>query len=319
MRRFIIDTDTASDDAAAIIMAALDPDVEISGVTAVAGNISVEQAAKNAKMTLEVCGCDVPVYAGQSQPLFKERLDTISVHGADGMGDADIIHPQGAIEEGNAVHFILETVRKYPDEIELVVLGPATNIALAMMLEPETMRHVKHIWSMGTPGLGVGNATPVAEFNVFIDPDAYAVMLKAACPVTIVGFDMCTASTAMDVRKTEELEKNGNAAGKFLARATAKLREFNETARGEHLADLPDALAMATAIWPDYVKASVQCYCTCMTTPGETCGQVIFYQKGRVYESMPKIGEYKAELVTAIDEELFVRRLMELLTRKLNG
>jgi purine nucleosidase len=318
MRRFIIDTDTASDDAAAIIMAALDPDVEILGVTAVAGNISVEQAAKNAKMTLEICGSDAPVYVGQPQPLFKERADTISVHGADGMGDAGIIHPQGTIAEGDAVHFILDTVKKYPDEIELVALGPATNIALAMMLDPGTMRHIKHIWSMGTPGLGVGNATPVAEFNVFIDPDAYAVMLKAVCPITIVGFDMCTATIGIDIRKVEELEKNGNAAGKFLARATAKLREFNENASGQHLADLPDALAMAAAIWPDYVKASVQCYCTCMTTPGETYGQVIFYQKGRVYESMPKIGEYRAELVTAIDEELFVRRLMGLLTKKLN-
>ena len=315
MRKFIIDTDTASDDAAAIMMAVMDPDIEILGVTTVAGNIDVEQATANARMTLEICGCDAPVYKGQPGPMLRPRMDTISVHGQDGMGDSDIIRPTMQVQPQRAVEFILETVARYPDEIEIAVLGPATNIALAAMLDAQTMSRVKHIWSMGTPGSGVGNATPVAEFNVFIDPDAYSVMLRLPCPITIVGFDMCTAGTGLGKERIEKLEEYGNAAGRFLVKATGKLREFNETARGEHMADLPDALLMAAAVWPDVVKETEECWCTCATAPGETYGQVLFYRKDRIYESMPQIGEYNVQLVTKIDEELFVQHFMALMTR----
>ena len=169
MRRFIIDTDTASDDAAAIMIAAMSPQIDLLGVTIVAGNVGLAQAADNALMTLEVCGCDAPVFLGARQPLFHDRHETISVHGKDGMGDCGIIHPQKSPETMRAVEFILSQVEKYPDEVELVVLGPATNIALAVLTDREIMSHVKHIWSMGTPGFGSGNATPVSEFNVFID------------------------------------------------------------------------------------------------------------------------------------------------------
>lgn len=166
MRRFIVDTDTASDDAAALMIAALSEEIDLLGVTIVAGNVGLKQATDNALMTLEVCGSDAPVYLGAKRPLFRERHETISVHGKDGMGDCDIIHPKRSPEEKRAVEFILEQVERYPNEVELVVLGPATNIALAILTDREIMSKVKHIWSMGTPGFGFGNATPVSEFNV---------------------------------------------------------------------------------------------------------------------------------------------------------
>ena len=162
-RKFIIDTDTASDDAAAIMMAALSDDIELLGVTAVSGNVDVEQAGLNALQTLEVCGrADVPVYPGAKRPLFHERKATVSVHGKDGMGDKGIIHPAGKMQDRRAVDFILDTVKKYPGEVEIAVLGPATNIALAVLTDRDAMKNVKRIWSMGTPGFGPGNATPVS-------------------------------------------------------------------------------------------------------------------------------------------------------------
>ena len=116
-RKFIIDTDTASDDAAAIMLAALSDNIELLGVTAVSGNVDVEQAGLNALQTLEVCGRgDVPVYLGAKRPLFHERKATISVHGKDGMGDKGIIHPSGRFQDMRAVDFILDTVKKYPGE-----------------------------------------------------------------------------------------------------------------------------------------------------------------------------------------------------------
>ncbi len=187
MRRFIVDTDTASDDAAALMIAVLSKEIDLLGVTIVAGNVGLEQAADNALMTLEVCGSEAPVYLGAKRPLFRERHETISVHGKDGMGDCDIIHPKRSPEEKRAVEFILEQVERYPNEVELIALGPATNIALAILTDREIMSKVKHIWSMGTPGFGSGNATPVSEFNVFIDAEAYALMLDLEIPVVPVA------------------------------------------------------------------------------------------------------------------------------------
>lgn len=317
MRRFIIDTDTASDDAAALMLAALDGKAEILGVTTVVGNVSKYQSAANALATLEVCGCSAPVYMGAEKPLFHERKETISVHGADGMGDCDLIHPTGKPDESMpSYRFILEQVKKYPDEIELVVLGPVTNIAIAMLAEPDTMKHVKRIWSMGTPGLGVGNASPVAEFNVYIDAEAYAVMLNSGVPVTIIGFDLCLGDIQLDLTELDKIA-HGNPAGRFLERAVSGLLRFNQTTRNSDMIDLPDAVAMACAVWPDFVVSSVDCHCTVCTEAGETYGQVIFYQKGRTYESMPKFDAcaYNVTLITAVKEPVFTERFLDLLTK----
>ena len=312
MRKFIIDTDTASDDAAAIMLAALSPDINILGVTIVAGNVELRQAADNALMTLEVCGNSAPVYMGAKRPLFHERRQTISVHGRDGMGDCGIIHPSRAPETERAVQFILDQVEKFPDEVELLVLGPATNIALAILTDREIMSHVKHIWSMGTPGFGAGNATPVSEFNVFIDAEAYALMLDCGIPVTIAGFDLCTGNIGLDRYELSYL-KTGSPAAQFLERATSKLLQFNLDTRGVHLVDLPDAIAAAAAVWPDFVKTQVACHCHCCTESGHAYGQVIFYQKGRTYEAMPEISQFNSSVITSVDEKMFTERFINLL------
>ena len=312
MRKFIIDTDTASDDAAAIAMAVLSKEIDVLGVTVLAGNVDLEQAGRNALMTLEVCGSGAPVYLGATRPLFHEHKETISVHGADGMGDRGIICPKGAPQSQGAVDYILETVRAHPGEVEIVVLGPATNIALAVLTDRDTMRKVKHVWSMGTPGFGIGNATPVSEFNVFIDAEAYALMLDMGVPVTIVGFDMCEGGIGLDDGERALLAA-GNEAGKFLCEAFTELLAFNIRTRGVSLVDLPDAVAMAAALWPEFVTGKVKCRCHCCTEAGPTYGQVLFYQDGRTYEAVPSWQGANAEVVTAVDEALFTRRFMDMM------
>lgn len=315
MRKFIIDTDTASDDAAALILAAKDPGIEILGATAVAGNVDVEQAAKNALMTLEVCGCAAPVYAGAKRPLFRDRTPTISVHGRDGMGDKGLIRPQKAPETERAVEFILDTVNRYPGEVEIAVLGPATNIALAILTDRDTMKKVRHIWSMATPGFGPGNATPVAEFNVFLDAEAYALMLECGVPVTIAGFDLCGGEIGLDEQELSVLAAGGPLA-KFLYGATSVLAQFNLHTRGKLMADLPDAIAIGAGLWPDFVKGRVPCRCRCCTEAGPTYGQVIFYQEGRTYEAVPDAGPCNAEVITAVDSDFFTKKLMQALDAK---
>ncbi len=281
-------------------------------VGAVSGNVDVEQAGLNALQTLEVCGrADVPVYPGAKRPLFHERKATVSVHGKDGMGDKGIIHPVGKMQDRRAVDFILDTVKKYPGEVEIAVLGPATNIALAVLTDRDAMKNVKRIWSMGTPGFGPGNATPVSEFNVFIDAEAYALMLDSGSPITIAGFDLCTGNIGLDRYELSYLE-TGSPAAKFLTRATSVLLQFNIDTRGVHMVDLPDAVAMAAALWPDFVKKSVRCHCHCCTENSEVYGQVIFFQEGKTYESMPDVKDANADVITAVDSDMFTQKFMDL-------
>jgi purine nucleosidase len=228
------------------------------------------------------------------------------------MGDQGIICPKGTPEERRAVDFILEAADAYPGELEIAVLGPATNIALAVLTDRDAMRKVKHIWSMGTPGFGPGNATPVSEFNVFIDAEAYSLMLDAGVPVTIAGFDLCVGDIGLDENELAHLAKGGEA-GKFLCEATKVLLEFNKQTRGVAMVDLPDAVAMAAALWPDFITGKIKCHCQCCIDNGPTYGQVIFYQDGRTYEAVPVWSDANAEVITSVDERIFTQRFMEII------
>ena len=311
--KIIIDTDTAGDDAAALILAARCPDVEILGVTVLAGNVPLEQGAKNALAVLELIGCDAPVYLGATAPLSGEEKECFSVYGADGMGEADLIHPKGAPQEKPAVDFILETVAAHPGEIEIVALGPATNLALAIQRDRETMLKVKRIWSMGTAGFGPGNATPVAEFNVYKDAPAYKIMLELGVPVTVIGLDMDDEPTWTYEDKLAEMY-DGNEIQRFMALATRKLLEFKK-GNGIAAVDLPDAVAMACLVWPDFVEETTLCYGSCITEPGETYGMLVYYKDGFTYDSMPKIGKANISVVSKAKKSEFVDRLNAVFTQ----
>ena len=312
--KIIIDTDTAGDDAAALILAARSPDIEILGVTVLAGNVSLEQAAKNALAVLELIGCDVPVYLGATVPLSGDEKECFSVYGEDGMGDAGLIHPKGAPREQNAVDFILDTVRANPGEIEIVALGPATNLALAIQKDRATMEQVKRIWSMGTAGFGPGNATPVAEFNVYKDAPAYKMMLELGVPVTVIGLDMDDEPTWTYEEKLQEM-REGNEIQRFMAACTHKLLEFKKR-NGIPAVDLPDAVAMACLVWPDFVQETTLCYGSCITTPGETYGMLVYYKNGFTYDSMPQIGKCNISVVSKAKKDEFVDRLNAVFTQE---
>ena len=313
IHKIIVDSDTAGDDAAALIVAAKSPYIEIVGVTVAAGNVSLEQAALNSMAALELAGCDAPVYLGATAPLSGEEKECFSVYGKDGMGEADIIHPKGKPrEDKNAVDFILDTIRSNPGEVELVALGPVTNLALAIQKDRETMLKVKRIWSMGTAGFGPGNATPVAEFNVYKDAPAYKIKLELGGPVTILGLAMDDEPTWHDEAKLEEM-KQGSEIQRFIATATRKLLEFKK-GNGIPAVDLPDAVAMACIAWPDFVEETTRCYGSCITEPGETYGMVIFYREGFTYDSMPKIGKCNISVVSKAKKSEFVDRLNAVFT-----
>lgn len=304
-RKVIIDTDTGGDDAAAIIMAALAPEVDILGVTVVAGNVSLEQGAQNALMALEVAGrTDVPVFLGAEESMAGVEYDIFSVYGKDGMGDADLIHPTMTPESLAAVDFILQTVAESPGEVDIIALGPTTNIARAIERDPATMSQAKHIWVMGSSGFGPGNASPVAEFNVFKDPDAFKILVDSGISMTLIGLDLTTEQTLI-TRSEQEALMQGNELERFIGAAINGLMKFNNENRGRDIADLPDPTAMACMLWEGYVQESVPCHASVIVEPGETYGQVILYQQGFGYDSPVTFDHYNVAVVKQSRDDMF--------------
>ncbi len=310
VRRLIIDTDTGADDASALILAAMSPEVEIVGVTVLAGNVSLEQGAKNALAALELAGCDAPVYKGSDTRYDGEEIEPYSVFGEDGMGDRDLIHPRGQAREGDAIDFILDTVRANPGEIEIVMLGPATNIAKAMDRDPETMKQVRRIWSMGTAGIGgSGNATPVSEFNVYLDAPAYRRMLEFGLPVTVVGLDVCGGESMWSDLQFAKLKESGEI-GRFVAESFSGIRQYYAENGSEGLVSNCDAAAMLCALRPDFIKDTTLCHGSCVTDPGETFAQVLFYQEGFTYDLSEGDYDYNVTVVSDVDRPRYFNLYM---------
>lgn len=302
MRKFIIDTDIGSDDAAALIMA-MKADVEILGITTIGGNIPLENTTKNALQVAETCNKNIPVYPGADKPLVRDLVTAGNVHGNDGMGDKGLIHPTKKPENKHAVDFIIETVKANPDEVEIITLGPVTNIALAIMKDKETMQKVKHIWSMGTAGFGQGNMSPVAEFNVFVDAESYDIMLNSQIPITIAGFDLCLGDATFTTDELNDLSRTP--LGKFITDCNSTRLAFNEKLTGIPYVDLPDAVAMAAALYDDIITEKVTAYCYCCTKEEATYGQVIIYDVSKPYTPNYNIPQTNTTVIKSIDVERF--------------
>ena len=307
-RKVIVDMDSGADDTCALMLAASSPEVDILGVTVLVGNVDLEQGTRNALAALEQVGSDVPVYKGASATYDGTTIEAFSVYGKDGMGERDLIHPQGKAQEQDAIDFMLQTIRENPGEVEIIALGPATNIALAMDRDPETMRQVKRIWSLGTAGLGAGNASPVAEFNVYHDVLAYRRMLDFGVPTTIVGLDMCSKSPWTNAQ-FDTLDASGDV-GHFIVESFSKLREFYASNGSADSVTNCDTTAMLCVVDPDFVKETISCHGSCQTDPGECYAQVVFYKEGFIYDVVKNDFDYNVTLVSDVDGENAFDRYM---------
>ncbi|SPL91749.1 Inosine-uridine preferring nucleoside hydrolase [[Actinomadura] parvosata subsp. kistnae] len=187
----LIDTDTGSDDAVALLLAVKDGDVR--AVTTVAGNVPLETATRNALITLDLAGhAAVPVHPGCDRPLTRPPSTAQHVHGLDGMGDTGLPDPARGPADGHAVDVLLSLPRRHPGELTLVTLGPLTNLAAALLRDRELLTRFRHVYCMAGAADLHGNVTPTAEFNVWADPEAARVVLRAATPgqVTWIGWDV---------------------------------------------------------------------------------------------------------------------------------
>lgn len=250
MRKFIIDTDTASDDAVALVMALQDPDIDVRAITVVAGNVPLDQAAQNALYTVALCGKDTPIYRGCAKPMLRELETAQDVHGADGMGDIGLPLGGRAPAPGHAVDVLRQLIRENAGDISLVTLGPLTNVALALMREPELAEQVERCYIMGGIGAGHGNVTPTAEFNIWVDPEAAKIVFESGMKMTMVGWDMSWQYATFDAGQAAEIRAIGTPLAEFVVDIQATLTAY--AIESSHLAgfDLPDPITMAVAIDP---------------------------------------------------------------------
>ncbi|GAL96118.1 inosine-uridine preferring nucleoside hydrolase [Acetobacter tropicalis NRIC 0312] len=191
-QKLIIDTDPGQDDAIAIMLALASPHIDLLGIIAAAGNVSVEQTAENACKILELAKRqDIKVYKGCPRPIRRPPITAQHVHGQTGMDGPDLPTPLHTPEQQHGVTFLLETLAAHPAHtITLVTIGPMTNLAAALVQAPETVARLKQVVAMGGAWSETGNITPAAEFNAFADPDAMAIALNSGLPVTLVPLDI---------------------------------------------------------------------------------------------------------------------------------
>jgi purine nucleosidase len=260
MEHFLIDTDTASDDAVALVMALRHPGVKVEAITVVAGNVPLDKAIQNALYTLELCGAAVPVYAGAAGPLNRPLETAQYVHGEDGMGDIGLpLHGRAPVP-GNAVDVIIETANRLAGELTLVTLGPLTNVALAVQRDPAIARKVKRCVVMGGVGLGYGNVTPVAEFNIWVDPEAAKIVFASGLPIEMVGWDMSYHYATLDPREAAEFRAVGTPLAEFCVDIQSVLQVYAVAESGLAGFDLPDPLAMAVALEPQVATKTSRLY-----------------------------------------------------------
>lgn len=273
--RLLIDTDTASDDAVALLMALRRPGVDVEAITVVAGNVPLDQAVQNALYTVERAGASVPVHAGCPAPLLAPLRTAQSVHGEDGMGDIRLPLRGRDPARGHAVDALVSAVsRRPPHELTLVTLGPLTNVAAAFARAPELAGRLRDVVVMGGTSDAVGNASAVAEFNVWADPEAAAIVFASGASLTMVGWDISRKYAVFTRADADELRALGSL-GAFAADIQGAVETFALERTGLAGFDLPDPIAMAVALDPD-VATSVQELHVAVETRGEqTRGQTV--------------------------------------------
>jgi purine nucleosidase len=246
----IIDTDTASDDAVAIMMALVSPDIDVAAITIVAGNVPTGQGSINARYTVELCGKQTPVYEGARQPLEREAYHAEFFHGQDGMGNMNYPAPQRPAAAGHGVDALVEHIRANPGII-LVTLGPLTNVALAVSRAPEIVENVSRCVVMGGAACTVGNITPAAEWNIWCDPEAANICFRSGLPIEMVGWELCRGEANLfEEEMCYYKDVINTPLSHFVIDSNASALQCNQEWLGDPGIGLPDPVAMAIAIDP---------------------------------------------------------------------
>ena len=285
MQRILIDTDPGVDDALAILLALLSPELQIEALTTVCGNVPVTQGTENLLRILEVLDLtEFPLIAqGEARPLVKPLVTAAHVHGDDGLGnirqlrntDGHPLYPPAdtRISSTSGVDLILEMVTRYPDELTLVALGPLTNVAKAIRKDPAKMQRLQKIVVMGGVFEEYGNVTTTAEFNIFVDPHAAQEVFQSNVPIDIAPLDATHQVVLTGERLHAELDERSDRISRFLKDATHACMEFYHQHVGFWGFHIHDALPIGMLTHPGYfesIAAHVQVETEGVLTDGMT-------------------------------------------------
>ncbi|SLN43638.1 Pyrimidine-specific ribonucleoside hydrolase RihA [Falsiruegeria litorea R37] len=252
-RKIIIDTDPGQDDAVAILLALASPEeIDVLGVTAVAGNVPLPLTQKNARIVCELAGkTDVPVYAGCDAPLSRKLVTAEHVHGKTGLDGPVLPDPDMALTDGHAVDFIIDTLRSHDaGTVTLCPLGPLTNIASAFQKAPDIVARVQEIILMGGAYFEVGNITPAAEFNIYVDPEAADIVFKSGVPIVVMPLDV-THKALVTKPRNDAFRALGTKVGIAVAEMTDFFERFDKEKYGSEGAPLHDPCVTAYLIRPE--------------------------------------------------------------------
>ena len=250
--KVIIDTDPGQDDAAAIMLALASPEIDLLGLTVVAGNVPLALTARNARIICEMCGrTDIKVFAGAAGPLHGAQITAEHAHGKTGLDGPDLFEPSFPLQDRHAVDFIVETIMtELPGTITLCAIGPLTNIALALQKDPAIAGRLKQIVLMGGGYFAQGNITPSAEFNIYADPVAAAITFACGAPLTMMPLDVTQKVLATKAR-TDRIRAVGNRAARALTEMLRFYERFNAEKYGTDGAPLHDPTTIAWLLDPD--------------------------------------------------------------------
>lgn len=251
-RKIIIDTDPGQDDAVAILLALASPEIEVLGITAVAGNVPLVLTAKNARIVCELAGRpDLPVFAGCDAPMARPLVTAEHVHGKTGLDGPTLWEPTMPLQTTHAVDFIIDTLRTAPPgSVTLTPLGPLTNIATALARAPDIVPRVAEIVMMGGAYFEVGNITPAAEFNVYVDPEAADIVLKSGIPLTIMPLDV-THKALVTRPRLDAFAALGTRTGRFTAEMLDFFERFDIEKYGSEGGPLHDPTTIAYLLAPE--------------------------------------------------------------------
>ena len=251
-RKIIIDTDPGQDDAVAILLALGSPEIDLLGITAVAGNVPLALTQKNARIILELARrTDIPVFAGADRPLLRPLITAEHVHGKTGLDGPTLPNPTMPLQDLHAVDFLIRTLRSEPaGTVTLCPIGPLTNIALALMQAPDIAGRIAEIVLMGGAYFEVGNITPAAEFNIYVDPEAAAKVFACGAPITVMPLDV-THKALTNTARVQVFRDMGTPVGQAVAEWTNFFERFDKEKYGAAGAPLHDPCTIAYLIRPE--------------------------------------------------------------------
>ena len=326
--KFIIDADTGSDDAVALLIALRSPTIEVLGITIASGNVPMKQGIINTLSTTELCEQSIKIYAGAEKPLERDyiELDSLKkfiehvrsrnsaaasgqcVHGTDGMGDIGVVPKNIDIEPLPVDDFLVYSFNENPEEITLVTLGPLTNVAKAIQKDNSIAQKIKHCYIMGGTSDGSGNVSAAAEYNIWVDPEAAKIVFDSGMQITMVGWDNSYKYAMLREDEINKIKSVNTEYADFAVDIQKTLRELTFDAYGFDGFDLPDPITMAIAIDNSIIEESQQLHVVIDTRDGLTRGQTIvdyFDAEG---------GDNNVRVVTKSSKEKFMELLMASVT-----